>query len=479
MQRLEVLSKSDCKAIHEAALQVLERTGIKVLDQKQRNVLKENGCNVDEKSMVVKYPASLVNDCLKKCPPSFTITGRDKKKAKKISYDDSMGFANFGTAVKIGTLDDDGRYSVRSTTISDVGTAAKIVDSLSNFDMGVTPCSALDLMGTNKKKDVHEQYEVMLNFTKHSMSDWTPGNLHYAFEFEKAFFGGDEEEALKNPFYTIGAPSTSPLTFGHTFDTFVQEATKFHMPVNAMGMVLSGASGPVFTAGNLVVAIAESIATIVYVQCLNPGNPTWIGSSGTILDLKAGTAACGCPERALISAAYANMGNFYKIPSFIAGPETDSKTIDAQSGHEKTLTGILPLLSKASMCFGPGMLESGLTFSPEQLLIDDDAISMMRFAEAGISVNDLTLSVDDIAEVGPGGDFLALKITMDNIDGQSTPDIFSRTGIDEWIGAGRKDAAMVAHERAKDIVKNYEVDPIDKDVLKSLQAIVTKADKVQ
>ena len=46
------------------------------------------------------------------------------------------------------------------------------------------------------------------------------------------------------------------------------------------------------------------------------------------------------------------------------------------------------------------MLELGVTFSFEQLVIDNDIISMIKKAMDGIPVNDYTLAVDAIKEVG-------------------------------------------------------------------------------
>jgi trimethylamine--corrinoid protein Co-methyltransferase len=477
MKPFEVLTKSDCKAVHEASLKVLWETGMVVLDKRGRDIFQKNGCEVDEQSMRVRFPESLVNDCLKKAPSSFVIRGRDKKKACKVSYEGPMRYSNFGTAVKWGTFDEKGAYHVRDSTIQDVAMGAKFVDATSNLDMGVTPCSATDLVGGAVQKDVHEQYEALLNNTKHQMADWTAQNIHYGFEFQKAYFGGDEEEALANPFYTIGAAPASPLIQDPALTTCVIEATKYQMPVMAMSMVLCGATGPINIAGSLVVNNAETLATNILTQCLKPGNPTWYGSSSTGFDLKSGLAPVGSPERAMFDAAWANMGAFYKLPSFVAAVEGDSKIIDAQLGHEKTMTGLLPALAKASMCFGPGMLELGLTFSPEQLLIDSDIINMVRWAENGVIVNEETLGLSDISEVGPGGNFFAQPSTLNNIDHPSSPALFNRSLLQDWVSAGSKNIAMAAHDAALDIMKNYQPEPIERDILSDIQAIVVKADK--
>ncbi len=80
---------------------------------------------------------------------------------------------------------------------------------------------------------------------------------------------------------------------------------------------------------------------------------------------------------------------------------------DAQSGHEKTLTALLPALAGANLIYGLGMLESGVTFDYGQLVMDDEFARMIKFAVGGIPVSDETLAVEDIAAVGSFGDFLS------------------------------------------------------------------------
>jgi len=474
--KLSVLTTEECARIHEGALDVLEKTGGKFLDPRIQEVCKKNGCNVDPASGIIKFPRELVNNLIKKAPKEFEISGRSKK-AVKVGVGYQSKFANFGTAVKYATFDDNGKFVSRATNVKDVYTMSKIADALPNFDMSVTPCSANELIGSGKSKDAHEQLEAIQGFTGHFMSDWVAKNIKYGFEFEKILLGS-EEEAYKHPFYTIGCPSASPLVFDDRFAGNIIESTKYKMPTMAMGMALNGATCPVSLAGGLVVAISESLATIAISQMLQPGNPCWIGSSGTIMDMKNGGPSCGAPERALISAAYVNMAEYYGLPSFIAGPETDSKLIDYQAGHEKTITGYMATLAKASMHFGPGMLEGGLCTSPDMLMLDNDLISMMKYGDNGIVVNDEELALDDIHAVGPGGDFFGLPMTIARMNMQSTPEIFNRQDEGNWLESfGGKESALIAHEKVTDIIKNYQPDPIDRDQMAELEKIVSMADE--
>jgi trimethylamine--corrinoid protein Co-methyltransferase len=141
------------------------------------------------------------------------------------------------------------------------------------------------------------------------------------------------------------------------------------------------------------------------------------------------------------------------------------------------MTTLLPALSGANTLYGSGMLELGMTFSLEQLLFDNDMISMTKKAMEGIEVTDETMNIDNIRKVGIGNNFLALKDTRQKIDLPSDPMFIDRRMFGDWEKDGSKDIIDVAHEKVEDILKNYEVEPIDSDIQKDMKAVMDRADK--
>jgi trimethylamine--corrinoid protein Co-methyltransferase len=122
------------------------------------------------------------------------------------------------------------------------------------------------------------------------------------------------------------------------------------------------------------------------------------------------------------------------------------------------------------------MLELGVTFSMEQLVLDNEIIAMEKKAMEGIVINEETLAVDAIKEIGVGGDFLGHPSTMDNIELASDPQVFDRYMIGDWKAAGSKSAVDVAHEVVLDVMKNHVVKPIPAEILNKMKNIVKKAD---
>ena len=138
---------------------------------------------------------------------------------------------------------------------------------------------------------------------------------------------------------------------------------------------------------------------------------------------------------------------------------------------------MMPAFAGTNLIYGAGMLELGMTFSMEQLLIDNDIIGMVKKTSEGVLVNEETLSVAAIKKVGAGKNFLSHKTTMSNIDLPSNPMFFDRTMYGDWDAAGGKDILAVAHEKVNEVMATHEVLSIDSDILKDMMAIVEEGDK--
>jgi len=91
------------------------------------------------------------------------------------------------------------------------------------------------------------------------------------------------------------------------------------MPCNVLSEALSGGTAPVTEAGTLIVHNAEVLGGITLSQLVKKGSPVIYGSSTTILDLSFVNAPVGAPELGLLSAAVAKLGQYYNLPTYVAG----------------------------------------------------------------------------------------------------------------------------------------------------------------
>jgi len=146
-------------------------------------------------------------------------------------------------------------------------------------------------------------------------------------------------------------------------------------------------------------------------------------------------------------------------------------------GHEKTFTALVAALAGAGDIYGAGMTESGVTFDPAQLVMDDEWIAMIRHFLGGIRADAETIAGADIAAVGPFGDFLSLPSTYAHMREQSQPRLMDRRVREDWQAAGATDMYERARRRACEIIESHEREPLDEEVKRQMSAVVARADR--
>lgn len=128
------------------------------------------------------------------------------------------------------------------------------------------------------------------------------------------------------------------------------------------------------------------------------------------------------------------------------------------------------------MIYGMGMLELGITFDLTQLVIDNEIARMVRVAIKGIEVNDETIALEAIKQVGPGGNFLSAEHTLRHMKEQSHPKLIDRKMRESWESSGSKDMVERAHEELLSILKSHKPEPLPAETLSSLRSIVENAE---
>ena len=129
------------------------------------------------------------------------------------------------------------------------------------------------------------------------------------------------------------------------------------------------------------------------------------------------------------------------------------------------------------MIYGSGMLESGITFDYGQLILDCEFIRMIKHTILGVSVNDDTLAIDPIKEIGPGGDYLMHNHTFKYMKSQSTPELIDRKMRADWEKACSTDAYARALEKVRYILENHRPAPLSEEVLSTIRSIVVDTEK--
>ena len=125
------LSNSDVKRVADAALEVLEQSGMAIYADTAFEALRDAGASVDEQTHIVRFPRALVEDAIASNPSSITLCSRGG--ANDVVLEGSrVHYGTGGTALYV--LDPD-RGHRREAKVSDVVLNARLIDALDNVHL--------------------------------------------------------------------------------------------------------------------------------------------------------------------------------------------------------------------------------------------------------------------------------------------------------------------------------------------------------
>jgi trimethylamine--corrinoid protein Co-methyltransferase len=277
-----------------------------------------------------------------------------------------------------------------------------------------------------------------------------------------------------------GSLAAPPLTY---YSDAIESQIRFAeagFPGWAASCPIYGATGPATIAGSMATGNAEMIGGIVLAQLIKPG-ARMIASSFTFpINMRTGSPAFGDISLSLFNTMFNQMCRRYGLPTWNAGLGfSSSKRIDFQNGYERAIMSSISALSGSNIIHLHGAVSSELSYNPLMAILDDDIAGMIgRFIE-GVKVNDETLALDLIEEVGPvPGYYLNKEHTRKWWRSESfVPKACDRLTYPEWIEAGKKNALDYAKERMKEILATHKPTPLTARQEEGVERILEEARK--
>lgn len=468
-----VLSKDDLEAIHWATLAVLEQTGYRIYSEKCLKLLDEAGCRVNYKDQTALIPSHLVEEALRKKSRVVTLCARNSK------YDAKLD----GRHVYIST-DGNGTRTIdlktgkrRPSVKDDIAKAAVIADALDTVRVFWPLVSSQDTPA--HVRHLHDLDAALTNTEKHVQFETTISaeEARCQIDMAAAVVGG-REKLKKRPIVSSVHCSTAPLQQDGGSMEGALEFAKAGLPVAFYSMPQAGATGPVTLAGSLTVGNAEVLGGLVLAQLASPGAPVIYGTGGAAFDMKFCCRTGGSPEQGLFSAAVGELARYYGLPSVVGGFVSTAKEPSGQACYEKMISGVPQVLSGCSIIVGIGLIEDCNTLPFEELVIDDEIVKMVFRLAQGVRVDDAALALDLIHKVGPGGNYLAERHTLEHLrEEQFIPELTDRRSYEAWLRNGAKDIVKRAREKVKAILGEHKPEPLEKDVQREIQSIMKRASK--
>jgi trimethylamine--corrinoid protein Co-methyltransferase len=431
-----LLDRQSCERIHQAAVGLLGELGVRVDDPGVVRLLCDAGARVRCEN-VVQLPSDLVEWALAGAPHTIRLADRVRR-VWELGPDG-------GTVVLTGNA----LYLTRGKqrrelTACDLSELARVVDACGDIHgmVGAAVCdyppASRDFVG----------FRIISEFTGKHLRPciYTPRGARLVIEMAQVLAQG--VPLRERPIVSTGFSILSPLHWTALALGVFRATAGYGLPVMINSEPLAGATAPVSLAGCLVIGEADVLSGLVINQLLEPGRPCIYNLGfAHVMDMASAIALTGAPENTLLQAAGAELARFHRLPS-ASWMSTEAVSLDGQAAFEKMMTGLLHASAGVNIIWGAGNLESTLAMCPEALVVDDEIAAYFLRLRRGLKVDQETMALEVIRQVGLGGDFLSAEHTLENYrEILSRPKLAFRNRRSIWEAAGSKTLEDSARER--------------------------------
>jgi trimethylamine--corrinoid protein Co-methyltransferase len=453
---LTLLSEEQKNRVHAWSLRILSETGVRVDSTAARRVLLHpGGCPVDDAR--VRIPAELVAWALESAPDGIEVYNRLGRRAFTLGAgaDDTR----FGIGVTNLYYQDPETDGVTPFTQEHMALSTRLGHGLAEYDVVSTigvpqnvPPESADLCAT---------LEMVANTTKPLVlltSD--PAAMPKALDMLEMLFGNPAHRPFVIPYVN---PIT-PLFVDRGASTRMEVAIDRGLPLIYSNYGMAGATTPITAAGTLAMLNAELLAGLVLAQLTRPGAPVILGSLPASFDMRSMISYYG-PGTMLLNLACAEMMAHYGLPhcgTSGSGSGWGSDLLAADllwMNHLTSRTGCAGLAP-----FVGGNFDS-LVFSPATVVYGAEVIRQARAFAAGLALDEEMVGFDEIAESGPGGDFLGTNLTLRHFrEASAGGRLWPRLSLERWQEAGAPRADTLLRQRTVELLASLQP-PADHDEL--------------
>ena len=332
---LRILTSTQVEHIHNATLEVLEKTGVKLESERALKFLKDSGCDVNFETRVVKFPSYLVEESIRKSPSSFSVKARIPEDDLRISPATLYFMPAAGAKLH---NEKTGELSV--ATLEQNNQGVLICDALETVDLQASYCPFFELKDIEPVMLLAESQASVARYTT-KVSRGAQATDSFIREAQIANAVGKQ---------LIGCiEGAAPLCFPEDAINAAFEYMDNGFPIWATGGSVMGGSSPATVAGATVSNNVETLAAITFIQCYKPGHSIIANDFVIPMDMESGNLFFGA-----IGSGYHQMAfnqvyrDLYRIPTCNAmAAFPNSKLIDYQNAFEKTHLAMSAALSGA------------------------------------------------------------------------------------------------------------------------------------
>jgi trimethylamine---corrinoid protein Co-methyltransferase len=424
------LSDVEIDRIVDAAMRILEKTGIVVESEDILRRLAEFGGNVDQGARRARFPAPFIR--------AF-IEDSDRRRDDA----DGVSFTASAEIYQGWFLDPlDGDYKEwNEARFLDYVHLAKSLPNLDGISMLGCPLAEVPA----RLQPLYERLYCWKYGVVSSGSIWDTELRDPLFEMCEVMAeasGKSLSEVFSATVYLI-----SPLKFARVEAEQFMHFQRRGIEIAVGAMATLGGTAPVTLAGALALQLAEKLFISVLKRAFFGRRTLDLGSSLSVIDMATGAMQYGRPEEIIASPAFAQIARRLGAGMSGHGGLSDAKLPGSQAASQKVASAVFNALGCGRGHIAAGLLGVDEVFSPVQMILDDEATGWLKRVATGFEADDESLALDAIDETGPGGSFLESAHTAAHfMDALWMPHLWSREMLASWRAGGSKSEIDLARE---------------------------------
>jgi trimethylamine--corrinoid protein Co-methyltransferase len=360
----------------------------------------------------------------------------------------------------------------RPSTLADLEAFIKLAHTIPLFHLAGGPfCEPQDIPAS--LRHLHKM-RLMLTTTDRAIRDVAHGRVIPEDEVAmlKIVFGDELPGVCTGGVVNV----TSPLRLDdRMIGGIIAYARHGQVTINTP-FIMAGATSPITIASALAQQNAEALGAIALAQLAQPGAPVIYGGFCQNVDMRSGSPAFGGAEGAWSLLVAAQLARRYGLPFRASGSLTNAKVPDAQAAYESQWTLWPAILGHTNLVqHAVGWLEAGLVASFEKFIIDAESVAMMHYFLNDFVIDEESLALDSIAEVGIGGHHFGTAHTQERFrTAFYEPALTDRQGYEPWLASGGEDALQRAHGLYQEVLRGYERPFLDPTIREALDHFVNR-----
>ncbi len=481
LEPLRFLDPQEMETLHRNAVRILAQIGMRVDHDEALDRLRDAGCRVDRERRHCLFPEEVTEAMVARLRRHYAERDTPERLAVRYSH---IRFRREPFRVHPDFTVSTGGYCSslydldgvrRPPTLQDTRDALKLAAQLDQVTYTGLPVAAQDVplpvRAIRMAAELVKATDKIGGIEALNLTD-----IEYICRIGEVV-RGSREELRRRPILVGYAEARTPLAIDPNMCEVLLEYVRRGLPQSLDTMPNAGATAPMHPAGALALGLAETLAGLVLVYAADENAVVSLDVTPSFADMRTGVFKYSGAERvSLLGARIQMISEYYGCPSGVHGGKTDACLPGTRAGAEKAASMLAPVLCGA-VGFGTiGHVENAVTFSPLQLVMDNEIARYVRRCVQGFEVTDESVDLDLIRRVGIGGNYLIEPETAAGF--REFLNLSPFFAVEPWgtDGNAAHQWEKMAHDRARQLLATEVPSPLSPVQVEAVDAIVAEAE---